>query len=443
MTTITIAETSTTLTVGDGSGAAAQIATHNASASAHSDIRALISGQDTLAEMTDVTISAVGSGEVLAHNGSNWLNQTLAEAGIEADLGNPASNGYVLSSTTGGTRSWVAASAASLDGLTDTTITANSAGEVLKWSGSAWINNTLAEAGISATGHEHATTDITSGTFADALVAASNVTQHQAALSITELQISDLGTTAAMVADNLSVFAATTSAQLAGVISDKTGTDSLVFSASPTFTGTVNLAAAIASGSVVSPVFAPASDSTTAVKITKADKTTAVLTVDTTNGVLYLNGVTLANNSGTSNTFIGSGAGGGTHTGTHGTALGVNAMGGSSSGIQSTAFGSSALWVNTGNFTTGVGYQSGYTNTGADSTFIGWRRGYGNTTANRIEIGNRHGALIEGTRATTAALSTLVLNADDIQIGADLPTSDPGVARQLWNDAGTVKISAG
>lgn len=37
--------------------------------------------------------------------------------------------------------------------------------------------------------------------------------------------------------NNLSVFAATTSAQLAGVISDETGTGSLVFSASPAFTG--------------------------------------------------------------------------------------------------------------------------------------------------------------------------------------------------------------
>lgn len=38
-----------------------------------------------------------------------------------------------------------------------------------------------------------ATSKITSGTFADARIAASNVTQHQAALSITESQISDLG----------------------------------------------------------------------------------------------------------------------------------------------------------------------------------------------------------------------------------------------------------
>ena len=81
-----------------------------------------------------------------------------------------------------------------LSDLSDVTITTIASGEILKWNGSAWINNTLAEAGISAVGHTHATTDITSGTFADARIAESNVTQHQAALSITESQISDLGT---------------------------------------------------------------------------------------------------------------------------------------------------------------------------------------------------------------------------------------------------------
>jgi hypothetical protein len=71
-----------------------------------------------------------------------------------------------------------------LDSLTDVTITANSAGEILKWDGAAWVNNTLAEAGIAAAGHVHSAADITSGTFANARIAQSNVTQHQASLSI-------------------------------------------------------------------------------------------------------------------------------------------------------------------------------------------------------------------------------------------------------------------
>jgi hypothetical protein len=46
--------------------------------------------------------------------------------------------------------------------------------------------------GKSATGHAHAASDVTSGTFGDTRISQSSVTQHQAALSITESQISDL-----------------------------------------------------------------------------------------------------------------------------------------------------------------------------------------------------------------------------------------------------------
>jgi hypothetical protein len=52
----------------------------------------------------------------------------------------------------------------------------------------------------------------------------------------------------ATTANSLSQFASTTSAQLATVISDETGTGSLVFSASPTFTGTVAAANITISG---------------------------------------------------------------------------------------------------------------------------------------------------------------------------------------------------
>ncbi|MBI3458654.1 hypothetical protein HY061_00085, partial [Candidatus Azambacteria bacterium] len=49
------------------------------------------------------------------------------------------------------------------------------------------------------------------------------------------LTVPDLTSTLAVTANNLSVFAATTSAQLAGVISDETGSGALVFGTSPTF----------------------------------------------------------------------------------------------------------------------------------------------------------------------------------------------------------------
>jgi hypothetical protein len=70
-----------------------------------------------------------------------------------------------------------------LSDLDDVTITSIASGEVLKWNGSAWINNTLAEAGISATGHTHAASDIASGTLADARISESSVTQHESAIN--------------------------------------------------------------------------------------------------------------------------------------------------------------------------------------------------------------------------------------------------------------------
>ena len=68
----------------------------------------------------------------------------------------------------------------------DVTITSNSSGEILKWNGSAWINQTLAEAGVAASGAK------------------------------------------------LSDFAATSSSELAGAISDETGSGALAFATSPT-----------------------------------------------------------------------------------------------------------------------------------------------------------------------------------------------------------------
>lgn len=81
-------------------------------------------------------------------------------------------------------------SAHTLDSHSNVTITSNTANEILQWSGSAWINRTLAEAGIAAASHVHSAADLTSGTLPNARVAAGNVTQHQAALAILGSQLS-------------------------------------------------------------------------------------------------------------------------------------------------------------------------------------------------------------------------------------------------------------
>jgi len=74
------------------------------------------------------------------------------------------------------------------------------------------------------------------------------------------------------LAGTLAVHASTTSAQLAGVISDETGSGALVFGTSPTFTT-----------NIICPAIKPASDSTTAIQLQKADGTN-ILNIDTTNG---------------------------------------------------------------------------------------------------------------------------------------------------------------
>lgn len=59
-----------------------------------------------------------------------------------------------------------ATSVVNIDDLGDVTISGVASGEVLKWDGANWINNTLAEAGIAAASHVHSAADITTGLLA-------------------------------------------------------------------------------------------------------------------------------------------------------------------------------------------------------------------------------------------------------------------------------------
>ena len=75
-----------------------------------------------------------------------------------------------------------------LNDLTDVTITGATSGEFLRYNGTNWVDTVLTAGDIPNLD----ASKITSGTFADARIAESNVTQHEGALSITESQITDL-----------------------------------------------------------------------------------------------------------------------------------------------------------------------------------------------------------------------------------------------------------
>lgn len=106
-------------------------------------------------------------------------------------------------------------------------------------------------------------------------------------------------TTPALFTDNLSVFAATTSAQLFGVTSDETGgAGVLVGNASPTLTGTLTAAAGNFSGAVTSLSFGCGLASTTACAITGQGGTSGSATITwpavastLTNPIAFSNGI--------------------------------------------------------------------------------------------------------------------------------------------------------
>lgn len=80
--------------------------------------------------------------------------------------------------------------------------------------------------------------NFTGSSAAPAAFAVASCSTANSALKYTSGTGLSCGTTFALTSGNLSQFAATTSAQLAGVLSDETGTGVAVFSASPALTGT-------------------------------------------------------------------------------------------------------------------------------------------------------------------------------------------------------------
>ena len=153
-----------------------------------------VSGSDEVLSATKPTILIRVGNYWYGYGGgsaSNLTTSSLSAATLVTESEGIGSNDNDTTlPTSAAVKDYVDAQVATEDTITelnDTTISSIGSGELLKWNGSAWINQTLAEAGIAASGAK------------------------------------------------LSDFAATSSSELAGTISDETGSGALVFATSPTF----------------------------------------------------------------------------------------------------------------------------------------------------------------------------------------------------------------
>lgn len=207
--------------------------------------------------------------------------------------------------------------------------------------------------------------------------------------------------TLVVTTDKLNVLSATTSAELAGVVSDETGTGTVVLSVSPALTGTPTAPTAtagtnttqLATTAFVTAATAAAASSTNFVDLT-TDQT--IGGVKTFSKDAIVNGIIVGRGAGNivSNTANGANALIGNTTGYANTANGKQALQNNTSGSFNTANGAEALITNTtGDNNTANGAGALRNNTaGANNTAIGSGTLYYNTIGNS-NTANGDGAL--------------------------------------------------
>jgi hypothetical protein len=101
--------------------------------------------------LADRKLYAKNNSNLVVPIGAAYVGATAPTAPAEGDLWYDSAND-TLKVYNGTAWTSSSSSASSLSSLTDVTITSIAAGELLKWTGSGWINNTLAEAGIQPAG---------------------------------------------------------------------------------------------------------------------------------------------------------------------------------------------------------------------------------------------------------------------------------------------------
>ena len=146
-------------------------------------------------------------------------------SGVTLTLPTIGATGAVFNGSTSGTTTLLASAAAGTTTITLPAVT----GTVITTGDSATVTNTMLAGSIANA--KLANTTVTVGTTAIALGGSATAITGITTINSTTIPTSK---TLTVTTDNLSVFATTTSAQLAGVISDETGSGSLVFANTPT-----------------------------------------------------------------------------------------------------------------------------------------------------------------------------------------------------------------
>ena len=205
--------------------------------------------------------------------------------------------------------------------------------------------------------------------------------------------------TLVVTTDKLSALSATTSAELAGVVSDETGTGSVVLAVSPALTGTPTAPTATA-GTNTTQLATTAFVKAVASSSNFVDLTTnqTVAGAKTFNDNLIVNGInvgtgnsdntnntalgiaTLSSNTGTYNTAIGESSLASNTTGNYNTAIGTSSLVNNTTGVENTVIGSESLTSNiSGNYNTAVGRYSLRYNTASNNTGVGMNSSEKNT----------------------------------------------------------------
>jgi len=181
-------------------------------------------------EIENSRTNAIFVGYLIVKKGTTDLNTAYAAGDLQI-----IQAGQFRSTTSGG-----GTVAVNLDALTDVTVTTPADNNLLYYNNasSLWVNGSASTIGLATvTGSETLTNKTISGA-SNTLTNIGNSSLTNSSITINSTSVSLGGSISglATTSGNLSQFGSTTSSQLAGVISDETGSGSLVFGTSPTIT---------------------------------------------------------------------------------------------------------------------------------------------------------------------------------------------------------------